>query len=192
MLRRALLSCFASAAALALTCAPARADEGWDDDIEVMQDEEMADQRGGFRIGGFEFNFGAVITSTIDGVPVLTTTIMWTDAGAIIQRTLAGLGQNLDDLTPEQRSALGLDGLEGAGGLLVEGTDGVTALVHNVTDGSLQNIIVNTATGRDISQDIDVRLELPNFEFVQQQLMTERFGIRIGDDLNTVSIGLGD
>lgn len=190
MLRRALLSSIVSAAAIALTCAPAHADDAWGDDIEVMLDEEMDAQRGGFRIGGFEFNFGAVITSTIDGVPVLTTTITWSDAGAIIQRTLAGLGQSLDDLTPEQRSALGLDGLEGAGGIVIDGTDGVTALVHNVADGSLQNIIVNTATGRDIAQDIDIQLELPNFEFMQQELTTERFGIRIGDDLNTVAIGL--
>jgi len=190
-MRKLLLSCFVSAAAFALTCAPAHADEIWGDDIEVMADEDMSEERGGFRFGGFEFNFGAVITSTLDGQPVLTTTINWTDAGAIINQTLNGLGQNLRDLTPEQLEALGLTGLEGMDGLIVEGTDGVTAFVHNVTDGSLQNIIVNSATGRDLGQDIDVTLTLPNFEFMQQQLTMERFGMRLGDDLRTISFGLG-
>lgn len=189
-MRRALLFSLAAAAA-ALTCAPAHAQDVWGDEIEVMQDDEMSGLRGGFIFGGIEFNFGAVITSTLNGVPVLTTSITWTDTGAVVQQLLAGVGQNLDDLSAEQREALGLNGLEGQGGVVVDGPDGVTAFVHNVTDGALQNIIVNTATGQELTQDIEMTLTLPNFEFVQSQLTTERFGIRIGDDMNHVIIGPG-
>ena len=61
---------------------------------------------------------------------------------------------------------------------------GVTALVHNITDGALQNIIINNATGRDLAQEIDVTLTLPGFELIQESLLVESFGIRLTDDMN--------
>ena len=87
-------------------------------------------------------------------------------------------------MTPEQLDALGLDGLNGLGGVVIDDEAGVTALVHNITDGSLQNIIVNNATGRDLSQQVDVTLTLPGFELIQNELATEIFGMRLNDDLS--------
>ena len=45
-------------------------------------------------------------------------------------------------------------------------------------------IIINNATGRDLSQQIDVTLTLPGFELIQESLAVERFGLRLTDDLN--------
>jgi hypothetical protein len=190
---RALRPLLLAACALTALSAPAYAEAGgWGDDIEVIEDAEMADLRGGFDIGGIEIGFGAVVTSTLNGVPVLTTQLTITDTGAIIQQTLNTVGQNLDSLTPEQRAALGLDGLEGLGGIVIDSESGITAFVHNVTNGTLQNIIVNTATGQEIGQSIDVTLTLPGFEYIQSQLMLERFGMQVSDDLQAMAIGLPD
>lgn len=189
MTMRGTLLGLASAAVLFAACAPAHADDAWGDGIEVMADDEMSDLRGGIAIGGIEMGLGATITSTVNGTPVLTTTFTWTDAGAVMEQVLSGVGKDIKDLSPEQRDALGLAGLEDAGGIVIEDEDGITAFVHNVTDGALQNIIVNTATGRELGQDVDVTLTLPGFEFVQSELMTERFGMRIADDFSTVIIG---
>lgn len=181
---------FAAAASAAL-CAPAYADEqGWGD-VEVMADAELEDLRGGFEIGGIEIGFGAVVTTILNGQPVLTTQLTITDAGRIVDQTMANVGQSLSDLTPGQRDALGLGGLDDANGIVIEDESGVTALVHNVTEGALQNIIVNTATGRDISQDIDVTLTLPNFEFIQGEISLELFGMRLLDDMSGVAFGRG-
>lgn len=161
----------------------------WGDDIEVMDEAEMGDLRAGFSVAGIQFNFGAVVTSTLNGVPVLITQLTMTDTGAIVQQTLNAVGENIASLAPEDLQALGLEGEENAAGVVIASESGITAFVHNVAEGTLQNIIVNTATGQDITQDIDVTLTLPGFEYIQSQLALETFGLRISDDLQNVAIG---
>jgi hypothetical protein len=171
------------ATAIVMASATSALASEWGDGVEVMLDDEMDDLRGGFEINGIQIGFGAVVTSYMNGVPVLTTQMTWTDAGAIVEQTMANVGQRLEDLTPEARAALGVDGLDDASGIVVTDEAGVTALVHNVTDGALQNIIINSATGRDLAQDIDVTLTLPGFDAIQDSLVLERFGIRLTDDM---------
>jgi hypothetical protein len=171
------------ATALVMASAPSALASEWGDGVEVMLDAEMDDLRGGFEINGIQIGFGAVVTSYMNGAPVLTTTITWTDAGSVIEQTMANVGQRLEDLTPEARAALGVDGLDQASGIVISDEAGITALVHNVTKGALQNIIVNSATGRDLAQDIDVTLTLPGFDAIQDALVVERFGMRLADDL---------
>lgn len=171
--------------------APAFADDGWGQDVEVMDASDLDAHRGGFAIGNLNFNFGATVTTFVNGVPALVTNLTWTDVGAFVDQTVGQVGQNISDMTPEQLDALGLDGLNGLGGVVIDDEAGVTALVHNITDGSLQNIIVNNATGRDLSQQIDVTLTLPGFELIQNELATEIFGMRLNDDLTPFLISPG-
>ncbi|MBL8546113.1 MAG: hypothetical protein JNL81_06595 [Hyphomonadaceae bacterium] len=167
---------------MAMLAAPAWADD-WGSDVEVMSVEDLEAHRGGFEIGNLSVNFGATVTTLVNGVPALVTTLTWTDVGSLVQQTVGDVGQNIANMTQEQRTALGLDGLGDAGGVVINDEAGVTALVHNITEGSLQNIIINNATGRDLSQQVDVTLTLPGFELVQDALAIEMFGIRINDDL---------
>lgn len=174
---------------MAMLVSPAWAEEAWGDNIDVMSAEEMEAHRGGFEIAGLNINFGATVTTLVNGVPALVTTLTWTDVGALVEETVGEVGQNIANMSPDQLTALGLNGLENAGGVVIEDELGVTALVHNVTEGALQNIIINNATGRDLAQEIDVTLTLPGFEFIQSQLITERFGIHLTDEMN---IFIGD
>jgi len=184
---RSLRIALLSAVAFAALASPAFADDGgWGADIEVMAEEEMAVERGGISIGGVDINFGAVVTTFVNGVPALTTTLTWTDAGTFIEETVGDIGQSIDDMTADELDALGLSGLENGGGVVIEDEAGVTALVHNVTEGALQNVIINSATGRDLSQEIDVTLELPGFELMQGQLIVEHLGFQISDDLQGI------
>ncbi len=175
---------FSTLAALAsLAAAPARAEESWGDGVEVMADDELSSARGGFRVAGMDINFGAVVTTYVNGVPALTTTLTWTEAGALIEETLGDVGQNIHDLSPEALASLGLGGLRNSGGIVLQDSNGVTALVHNVTEGALQNIIINDADGRDLRQEIAVTLELPGFEQTQNALVLELFGMHVADDI---------
>lgn len=181
--RRLPLALCAAAAFVALAT-PAHAEDAWGDGVEVMADDEMHGLRGGIRVNGIEIGFGAVVTTYVNNMPVLSTQLTLTDAGAMVSETLGNVGQQLSDLSTDQLDALGLGGLENAGGVVIDDEAGVTALVHNVTDGALQNIIINNATGRDLRQDIDVTLTLPGFEMIQNSLFGERMGIRLGDELS--------
>lgn len=181
-----------TAAALIAFASPAWADESaWGNDVEVMSEDDLDAHRGGFEIAGLNINFGAVVTTYVNGVPALATTLTWTDVGAFVDQTVGQVGTNLSDMTDDELAALGLEGLSGAGGVVIEDEAGVTALVHNVTEGSLQNIIINSATGRDLSQDIDVTLELPGFDLMQGALLVESFGIQIHDDMSGFLFGGG-
>jgi hypothetical protein len=164
--------------------APAWADDvGWGEGVDVMDSDELESHRGGFEIAGLDINFGATITTLVNGTPALTTTLTWTDVGAVVEETLGAIGQDIRGMSQAQLASLGIDGLENAGGVVIEDQAGVTALVHNVTEGALQSIIVNNATGRDLAQDIDVTLTLPGFELIQDALIVENLGIQIDDDL---------
>lgn len=187
MIARALLCCLAMTVAAA---APAQAFEDWDSDVEIMGDEEMRDLRGGFAVDGMEIGFGALVTSYVNGAPVLSTQLTWTDVGAVVQETLSGAGQSLRDLTPEGRDALGVGDLGDASGVVLNDQAGVTGLIHNITDGALQNIIINSANDRDLRQEIDVTLTLPGFDAIQNALALERFGIHLTDDMRGVALGV--
>lgn len=178
-----------STALFGLLASPAWADDSWGNGIEVMGAEDLDAHRGGFAIGDLNFNFGATVTTLVNGVPALVTTLTWTDVGSLVQQTVGNIGENIANMSAEQRAALGLAGLDSAGGIVIEDEAGVTALVHNVTEGSLQNIIINNATGRDLSQQVDVTLTLPGFELVQGALAVEMFGIRINDDMRSFDPG---
>ena len=189
-MRRALFIATAAAAVLAFA-APARAAEadGWGDGVEVMDDADMAEARGGIRVNGIDVGFGAVITTYANGVRALETRLTWTDTGPIVTEALGNLGQRLDSLSPEQRAQLGLEGV--TGGVVIDDADGVTALAHNITKGSLQNIIVNNASGRDLAQDVDVTITLPSFAEVQHGFTNELFGLRVTTDLANMLAGSG-
>lgn len=179
------------AAAMLCVCAQAHAETDAWDGIEVIDDAEMGELRGGLAVGpNLDINFGAVVTTFANGVPALSTQLNWTNVGPMVEQTVGAIGQNIADLAPEARTAMGLDGLENAGGVVIEDEAGVTALVHNITEGSLQNIIINNAAGRDLSQTVDVTLTLPGFEVMQSLLNVERFGIRINSDMQAALAGM--
>ncbi|WP_395646249.1 hypothetical protein [Terricaulis sp.] len=157
-------------------------DLAWADEVEVMNEADMNEHRGGFEINGIEFNFGAVITTYVNGVPALTTTLTWTDVGTFVQETVGDIGTQFENLTPEARAAMGLP--DTANGVVLTDASGVTALVHNITESSIQNIIINNASGRDLSQDIDVTLQLPGFEAMQNSLMLEHLGMQLHDEMS--------
>jgi hypothetical protein len=176
----------ASAAALAAMATSALADTGAWAGLDVMADSEMAELRGGIRLpNGVDLGLGAIVTTYSNGVPVLQTQLTWTDAGTVVDQTMGSIGQDITEMTPQQRASLGLDGL--TGGVAIDDAEGVTALVHNVTDGALQNIIINNADGRHLRQDIAVTLALPNFEAMQQVLALQQLGLHIDRDLRAAT-----
>ena len=184
-MRRQLLAFVAMTALLVSVAAPADAggEDAWAG-LEVMDDSEMSDMRGGLRVApGLDVEFGAVITTYANDDPVLQTHLTWTDTGAMVDQTYGSLGTPIESLPSSALAILGIEGMQGAGGVVILDSDGVTALMHNVTNGALQNIIINNANGRDLRQEIDVTLALPNFEAVQERYSLQRLGLILNEGL---------
>jgi hypothetical protein len=162
------------------TSAPVLADQ----DIagfERLSDEELASNRGGFSWEGIQVNLGAEIRTYLDGQLVLQTNVSWTDAGAQTQQVVSGA---LSAADAAQLQA----GILTSGGISMHVGDanvylanqGQTAFVHR-TDGTIQNILVNTASNVHAVQEVDAALDLGNFTQFQSDVITSRLGITIGD-----------
>ena len=83
-----------------------------------------------------------------------------------------------------------LRGITGTGGgvALVDG-NGATALIHNVTTGQLQNLIVNSANNRNLRQDMELNLYLPDLAAMQSASSAQQRAAQMTYDLNTTLVG---
>lgn len=154
-----------------------------------LSDAELADMRGGFlTAGGVVFDFGAIVRTYVNGALALETRLTWTPSGPVTEQTTGSL-PGWTPIVPGQVGALDLTGLPaGASGLVLHDEQGATALIHNVMNGQLQNMVLNAADGRDIRQDMQVMLTLPNFEAMQRDYSFDRIGTQISQDLDWSSI----
>lgn len=163
---------------------------------QPLSDDELSDLRGGFiTTNGFTFGFGVVIRSYVDDRLALQTRMTWTPTGPVTEQVrgdVPGLTDLAAALTSLLNSGIDLRGLSGTSGgvALVNGSgDGATALIHNVSSGQLQNLIVNTASDRNLRQDIELNLYLPDLAAMQSATSAQQRAAQITYDLNTSLVG---
>lgn len=134
--------------------------------MEPVDDGVLADTRAGYvSANGLTFDFGAQITSTLDGQVVLQTSLNLTAEG--LQRSQTAL-PGLEGIANGTQFGLVLGGLP-QGGVIVPGSNGATAFIHDTT-GGLVNYVVNNASGRDVVQNTHLTIVMPDLETLQQQL----------------------
>lgn len=162
-----------------------------------MTDEDLSEARGGFMTaGGFTFGFGVVVRSYVNDQLALQTKLTWTPSGPETQQTrhsvpgVTDLAQAMEDLVA---GGIDLGGLTGAGGgLAVIDSDGATAILHNITTHQLQNLIINNADNRNIRQDMELNLILPDLAKIQSDSRFYSYGSQIARDIDWAGLrGLG-
>jgi hypothetical protein len=158
---RALIAQLVLTTALVLLPMQGRADD-WSQ-FEATDETTLADQRGGFLVAdGIAFDFAAKMQTFIDGQLALETTMTWTPAGKQVEQTAYGdlvLTQmsNIQSMLSESNRSL----LSSGAGLYVGG-DGQTVLMQQAVNGGLQNVLLNTADGQTIHQDLALNITLPD------------------------------
>lgn len=176
-------------AALALLITlPARAQiglgEGAPDRLNVLvplSNAELSAARGGFNYGGMSISLGAEMRTYLNGELALQTIVSWTDVGVRTDQTVFGA---LTPATADQLRA----GVLVSGGMTFRvgesavfvANEGRTAMLHR-TDGGLQNVLVNTANGVDLRQEVEATLDLGGYQAFASDLMTNRLGASIGN-----------
>jgi len=158
------------------------------DGATPLSDDELADMRGGYMTaGGVTFDFGAVVRTYVGGALAMETRLTWTPTGPVTEQVSGGLPGwiPLADGGAIQAGGLNLTGLSpGSTGMILTDADGTTALIHNVLNGHLQNMVFNAADNRDIRQDMQLMLTLPNFEAMQRDYSIARLGSQISQDID--------
>ncbi|QPQ55862.1 hypothetical protein IC614_04560 [Allosphingosinicella flava] len=167
--------------------APVAGDEIFDT-LEMVDDEELAEQRGGFVFAGMDINLGAQIRTYLDGELVLQTTVNWGATGTSNTEVMSGA------LTPADAAQLQA-GILSTGGITMRVGDntvylanqGQTALMHR-TDGGLQNVLINTASGVNFTQEVDANLDLGGFQQFSAGLVSERLSDSIGASIASATL----
>lgn len=141
-----------------------------------LHDEELDRLRGGYVVaGGLTLDFGAVTRTLVDGRLALQTEVTWTAQGAQVVRTGG-------EAAPVALPA------GGAGEVAFTTADGLSSVIQRVGPDGLANVVLNTASGRDIRQSTDVTLTLPGFQAVQGRLSDAMAAGRVAQAVADVAL----
>jgi len=169
---------------------PAAADAPLDlDSLEVVPDEELSEQRGGFIVSGMQVNFGAEIRTFLNGQLVLQTNVSWVDNQATSSQVASAA------LTPVDAATL-RDGMLTTGAVTLKvgdsqvylANEGQTAIIHP-TDGALQNVLINTASGISTRQEVAANVDLSNYAQFRSEALSARALEQINAAINLSAIG---
>jgi hypothetical protein len=140
---------------------PARAD----DLPAPVSDSELDGMRGGFIVDGIQFNFGALLSTTVNGQLALQTQVTYTPAGPQVTQTV---GANAVQGTSTNGTINGLiqSGIPRQDIALMN--KGATAVIQSVTNGAVQNIVINTANKQNIQQSTQLQLQISALAQLQQ------------------------
>ncbi|MCA1805435.1 MAG: hypothetical protein LC646_08910 [Xanthomonadaceae bacterium] len=161
----------------------------------ILSQSELEVQRGGFSFAGLSFEFGANIRSFIDNRLVLESIITIMQDGTI-QHQAVSLPDNMPgatqvtNVTPQPGPGtpksvitnappdVDLPGLGNALGVSVNDHKGFTAALHEATRQRITSTLINTASHRDLRQELEVRVNVENFrqfhQDVRQSLLNNR------------------
>ncbi len=122
-----------------------------------LSNQELAAQRGGIMTPtGLDIGFAASVRTYVDGALALETRLTWTDKGPVTE-TIGGLAGVSAAGLPNSWSAVS-PGLTG----------GSTQILQDLSSGRIASVIVNSASNRNIRQDTDITLTLPQLQDMQR------------------------
>ena len=143
---------------------------------------EMSDIRGGFNVGGLEMAIGANIRTFVDGALVLESVARVSPSGLISEMVSStasppggGVTFNfggetdvaLQDVAPAN---VDLGALAGDNGVAINDSNGFSAALHRITQNQILGVIVNTADGRNLRQELNIEVTVENFGSFQQSI----------------------
>lgn len=160
------------AAAALLGACPALAQETDLSALEPLPPEALQDQRGGFILDGLTINFGAEIRTFLNGELVLQTNVSWID-NQVTSTQIASAA-----LTPVDAEALRGGLLTGPVSIAIGNervflaNQGQTAIIQP-TDGTLQNILINTASNISARQEINATIDVGGYSSFRSESVSQ-------------------
>jgi hypothetical protein len=145
----------------------------------ALTDDELAEARGGFMLGSdVQIDFGAVVTTSVDGLRVLESQLRISDSGVSASVTaipgvnisINGIPTNTGDIAANADGNVTVPIDPGAASSATAGdylraSFGTTDLaIQQVLGRAISSVIVNTADNRVIDNHIAINLQLDNVQ----------------------------
>lgn len=157
--------------------------------LATVSEDELAEQRGGFAWNGMEISFGAEISTWLADELVLHTIVSWDGAGKHVEQTVSG---KLDavDAAALQNGILSTGNITIAVGdaTVFLANEGQTALMHQ-TDGSLRNVLINTASNISARQQVDATIDLSGYDAFRADIMGTRAAAQLHETISFSASG---
>jgi hypothetical protein len=130
--------------------------------VAPVPDLELEKMRGGYLIAdGIQFNFGALLSTRVNGQVAFQTQVTFTPGGPQIAQTVGPNAVQGASVSNGTINGLNLQGFSPKDITLLN--NGATALIQKVSGGSVQNIVINAADNQNIQQSTQLQLRLPGF-----------------------------
>jgi hypothetical protein len=143
---------------------PARAD---DLHAAPVSDADLDGMRGGFIVAdGIQFNFGALMTTMVNGQLAFQTQVTYTPNGPQVAQTVGANAVRASSTSTGTITGLNLQGFSPSQIALLN--HGATALIQKVSGGSVQNIVINAASNQKILQTTQLQMSVANLPQVEQ------------------------
>jgi hypothetical protein len=159
--------------------------------LETIDDTELQNQRGGFALGGMNITIGADIKTFLNNELALHTVVTWSDK--IVSETHVLSGQ----LTMVDANSL-RDQVLSTGNITMKvGNDpvflanqGQTAISHR-TDGTFQNVLLNTANNVTARQEVNATLDIAGYSGFAQDMLNSKLSNVFGYSINDAIVSFG-
>ncbi|MGF1610355.1 MAG: hypothetical protein ACFCUQ_13225 [Kiloniellales bacterium] len=172
--------------------------------LAPLADEELAELRGGFfDIFGASIEFGAEVRTMVDGSLLFQTNFVQTAGGLVREQVfvpdptlnLSALEGPIErpglptivlvggDKPPVSSVAPSLSGLNGTQGIVLTDASGITAALHQIGGRVITNGIVNTASSRNVQQELEATITLHGFSAFEHNMRVAQLYIGVRNAL---------
>ena len=161
------------------------------DTTNVLSAVELRALRGGMTVMGVDFDFGAISTVTLDGVPVATTAFTLNDEGALqrdLQIHAPGVVREFEG--PGDTSGIAVGGLGNLPGVVVGADGNATVALTGIRPGQIASAVLNAGHDRHIGQRVDVQIVINDFSALKSELVTARGVAGLMSSIRSATAGL--
>jgi hypothetical protein len=140
-----------------------------------VADGDLGGMRAGFfSAAGAQFDFGASVSTLINGELALQSTLNWTPTGLAVQQMTGStaVASMAPDPLGQQATTV---------------SAGQTQVFSNLVNGNLQNFVINAADGQNIAQNTNIQLTIYNMADWQRQLAENSVAARLATDTMTAA-----